>query len=403
MRKLGTKTMGLFVILSVLLTGCWSSFEVNDLAIVSLMGIDVSESKEYEVTVLIIRPQAAFSQSARGGGGGQSPSLVISAKGKSLFEALHNMSKVLSKRMYLGHLQAVIFGEDAARQDVGAALDMIKRQTLIRPNVDLLATKEKAVDIIKTEPILEGTLGAEINQMIKYSNLSASTMVLDVSQFAYALSSDTMDPFTGEISSKPVKGMKVYGDGQKESAAVSLQGAGVFKNGRLIGWMNQDETRGVLWALGRMRTGVNIIKCPGEDQGTISLELTRSSSDLVPKMVDGQLQMLIDINLESNNISEITCSELHLTPEKIEHLNALLENQVKGDISKALKKAQKKWEVDVFKFGRAIYHKYPNEWSKMEPQWRNGGLKNLEVRIKVKAYVRRPELRNDPLEPNEAR
>jgi len=204
--------MGLFFA-SVFLTGCWSAKEVNDLAIINIIGIDQTETGEIEVSTLIPKPSFLFPQTNLGGqGGDQNKFLIETTTGESIFEAMGKLSKSISERVYLGHTNVIIFGEKAARETMESSLDFFRRENEFRPNILLLVTKGKASEIIQTSPELNSTLGQEIRDMVKSDLFASTKMVKDISQFMKDLSSNTTDPVTGVIMPAKEKGVEVEGE-----------------------------------------------------------------------------------------------------------------------------------------------------------------------------------------------
>ncbi|MED3810510.1 Ger(x)C family spore germination protein, partial [Priestia megaterium] len=62
----------LMILVTVLLSSCWSKKELTDLAIVSAMGVDKTEDGRYTVTLQIINPGNVAGELV-GGGDSQSP------------------------------------------------------------------------------------------------------------------------------------------------------------------------------------------------------------------------------------------------------------------------------------------------------------------------------------------
>lgn len=52
-------------LLLISLTGCWSSHEAEENAIIDIMGIDINEKGEYEVTVSIVKSYQIFSLTSK--------------------------------------------------------------------------------------------------------------------------------------------------------------------------------------------------------------------------------------------------------------------------------------------------------------------------------------------------
>ncbi|MEH7107030.1 Ger(x)C family spore germination protein [Bacillus sp. JJ1764] len=396
---------------SFTLTGCWSSREANDLAILNVVGIDKNEAGQFELTALIPKPENRPYQSTSGST--KDKELILTSKGRSLLESMSLLASSLSKEIYLGHVQVVIFGEKAASESMKESLDFLRRENGFRPNIKLLITKGKASDIINKPTQLKNPLGSEIVTFTKTKRRTMSSMVQNLSQFTEDLSMKMKDPFTGEISAAGDEGIQleqvVSGknyvkdassqDSQKKDSDMkqntdtfSIQGTAVFKRDHLIGWLDKDETRGVLWVNGKLKNDVVILSCPNDDSGTISLQINQTSSESTPRIVNGKPKMSVTIKVDGD-IGQITCQNVNLSSDEMEKINMKLKDKIKQEVNHTFVKVKQEWQADVFYFGESIYRKYPNEWKDISSGWRSGGLKEMPVQMKVITNISRYGLR----------
>ena len=392
---------GLFPLILIigLLTGCWSSYEINKLAIVTLLGIDLDESGNYKVSALVVQPTSS-SGTTQSTGHMEPHVLIASSTGNGLYDSLRKLSSALPKKIYWSHLQAIIIGQQAAKEKMVPALDIMLRQHEFRNNIEVLVTKGTAAEIIGLKPNLQGSMGAEVRGVVKFSQNSAMSLVNDIAHFAQDLSNEMRDHITGEISPSIEKGVEIRKD-NKKAPAISIRGSAVFRENRFVGWMNKDETRGVLFLLNRVRRGLLEIPCENAS-GKVNLQLTRVSSQKSPKIVNGSPEMEVTINANAE-IDELTCPGVHLNSVQIEKWNRLLEQEIRNSIEKALQKGQKEWRADIFQFGDAFYKKHPRDWEKLKPHWRDDGLRNMKVHLKITADIVRYGLITDPLQADESR
>ena len=411
-------TIVLFVVL-LSLSGCWSAKKINDLAIINIIGIDQNDAGDIEVSTLLVKPASLFAQTTVGGKeeSFQDKFLIETTTGKNIFEAMGKLSNAISENIYLGHVNVVIFGEDAARDRMESSLDFFRRENNFRPNIKLLVTKGRASDMIKISPEFNLTLGLEIQNMTEKHHYTPTMMVKDLSQFLKDLTSNTIDPITGVVMPAKELGVEAVGENKdtqnkgstektmtetESPRALSTQGTAVFKGGHLKGFLDEDETRGLLSIQGELQNEIVVLSCGEKDNGTISVIIRDTQSQFSPHTTDENMKMLVNIEINAD-ITEITCSNLELDTEKIERLNKQLGDIIVQDASNVLNKAQKQWQTDIFGFGQAIYRKNPREWDQMAPEWRNGTLKKMNVDLKVQANISRYGLLKNPSKANESR
>ncbi|WP_164670172.1 Ger(x)C family spore germination protein [Virgibacillus doumboii] len=403
----------------LLLSGCWSAKEINNLAIINVIGIDENDTGEVEVTAVMAKPYSLFSETAVSGNE-ENKFLIVITTGKSIFEALSNLSATVPEKLYFGHLDAVILGERAARERTESALDFFKRETDFRPNIQLLVTKGSAAELVKTVPQQNLTLGLEINDLVLSNRLATTGMVKDMSQFTEALMSNTTAPYTGVISvAEKKQEIDIHGNKQdtinqqtknKEGdtsanssgndqgnvpKALNLNETAVFKKGQLRGFLDEEETRGFLWIKGEVQSGIVVLNCGKKGEGDVSLNVTNSVSKLIPQVSGKSPKMNVQIEVEAD-IGQLTCKDINLTSKFLNRLNEKFEEKVRREAIMALNKAKNQWQTDIFGFGRAINQKSPKKWNQMASQWKNGLLRETEIDLRVSAIISRYGLFKEP-------
>jgi len=131
------------------LTGCWNSRELNDLAIVSAIGIDKAASKdEYRVTFQLVNPSATATSA--GASTGQPPITIYTSTDHTLFGALRKTSKQASRQLFFAHTQLIVIGEDLARSGIDNLFDIFERSHELRLNSAILVSRDTdAASILK--------------------------------------------------------------------------------------------------------------------------------------------------------------------------------------------------------------------------------------------------------------
>lgn len=158
--------LNLMVIMGVLLTqtGCWSSFEIEDLSLYGGLALDEGEPTETEqdlnkqggsyprknlITATIqIVPVDSFGSTKKSDKGQGAKYLNISETGDSLLEILRQYS-VRLERMVIGHhLKVIIISTKLAqKQSMDQILDFVLRDNDIRPSCTVFLSEGKAMDV----------------------------------------------------------------------------------------------------------------------------------------------------------------------------------------------------------------------------------------------------------------
>lgn len=140
--------LGLFSLL--FLTGCSSYTELNQLGIVSLLGIDVEDS-QYHVYINLIEPQQDNNEQT------QSYSFY-EATGSSIEEAIHRLYLKSHKKIYLSHMDALLLTKEAIDTKLKEIIQYLLRSREIRNNFELMETDSSLTQFFET--------GIEAKEMI---------------------------------------------------------------------------------------------------------------------------------------------------------------------------------------------------------------------------------------------
>ncbi len=151
--------------------------------------------------------------------------------------------------------------------------------------------------------------------------------------------------------------------GAKEVEAL---GMAVFKYGKMVGILNETETRGLLWVKGDVKGGIILIDSP-DGKGKVSLEISKADSEIKPEIRNGQVIMHIKVS-ESAALGEQTTEKNLATLEFIKEVERLQANVIKQEILAALNKS-KQFNSDIFGFGNIVYQNFPDEWQIFRHQW----------------------------------
>ena len=128
------------IIITLFINGC-SYKELNDLAIASALGIDY-ENNEYIISAQVMELKKKENEDL-------STALIYSGKGKSISEALRNISLKYPNSLYLGHLELIILGKGEIEHGINNSLDYFIRTSDARNDaLVLISTKNSAYEII---------------------------------------------------------------------------------------------------------------------------------------------------------------------------------------------------------------------------------------------------------------
>jgi len=372
----------LFGVITVfLLTGCWNRIEVNDIAIVTAIGLDLVEDNMIRLTLQVAIPTKLGPTGGSSGGGKERSTFVISEKGVTVSEAYRNLQMKLSRRVFFSQSRILLIGESLARKGIFNIIDFYTRFQQPRMNSFIMFTEEAASEVIKNIPNLESVSAEETKELAK---LSVGLKVY-VRDFLNMLLTDGVEPYAPQYK---LTSLEV--DTENESGKVqTINGAAVFKKDKLIGWMDETETRGILWLRNEIEGGVISIKIPKEKGGgNISFDIIRSKTQILPHHEHGQMKITVNVTSEMSAIENASKLEL-FNPKVIEEIQKNIEKEIKDRIQIVVNKAQKDFQSDIFGFGQAVYREYPKAWNTFYKKNWNHEFSQVDVNINSKVYIRR--------------
>lgn len=401
----------ILIILTVTQPGCWDRQEVEDLAIMTAIGIEPAPGGRIKLLVQIIDP-ASLTKAAGGGGGSggevaAKPYRNISAEGDTVLEAARALSLGSPRRLFLSHTQMIFFSEDLVRdRGVREFIDFFERDPRVRHSTWLLVGKGDLFSLLDIPGRLESTPSLRIASVIRKQPINSQYAVLNLGDFIRTMESESTQPYTAVAEAIPNPSLPkdpghTIEKGQQPELpyTIRMTGTAVFRGEKLAGYLDQTESRGLLWVRGEVNGGV--VKAPGPNgQGFISLEILRSKTNMRPEIREGQVYMTLQVEVESNLDETSRPLDLEKT-ETMSQLEGILASAVQGEIDAALKKAQQEYQSDVFGFGEALSRKYPRQWEEMKPRWPQI-FPTVQVQCQIKAKIRRTGTIGQPAKSKEA-
>jgi len=374
----------IFIILSaIFITGCWSSHEVNTLAITVCIGIDKTENG-YLVTEQIINPRAIASKRATD----ESPVFLFEAEGKNMEEAIRRITAQTSRRTYNAHLRMVIFGEAAAKDGIRDILDYFTRDSEYRTDFYFaIAKNTTAREILSILTPLESIPGIDLYNSLKLSSEEwAPTKAVRIIELVNSIIAEGKDPVITGVEVTEGVNISDSTEALKQSNKIRktiYTGMGAFKKDKFAGWLNEDESKGYNYITGNVKRALGIYDYGNKVE--ISSEITKAKSAIRALLVDGKLAIDVKLDVKQNVVAvkgEFDVSEV----ENKKILNEIAEKKIKLLCEEALNRAQNELKTDIFGFGEAIHRKYPKLWEGIKADW-NNEFADLPVNITVKVQT----------------
>lgn len=169
-------------------------------------------------------------------------------------------------------------------------------------------------------------------------------------------------------------------------AKVRLFDLGLISGDKLIGWINNDESEGVMWLSNHVKKTTIPFTCAenGKGQRGSSVRITHARTKLRPEPANGKWIMHVDVQAEGT-LLEYDCQGDLADPKQVEEVEKLIEGEITAIMEKGWK-AVRKYKADVIGFGSVIHQKYPKQWSKTSDSW-SELFPSTEVKLSIKVKL----------------
>lgn len=370
------------IIISLLSLSCTGSRQLQTLALVTSIGIDLEDDKII-ITCEIMNP---ISNNSSNSSSGISPnptgSVFAQSVGETVFEAVRNITLNFDRKLFLSHNNILIFGEEFAKKGITGFMDVFLRDSEAKENMYILVAKgAKAYEIIGVKGELSQSSGdylLDILNDFKYNGKCLKVSMSEYYKYHYDIGNEPVIGVVTKIEKKEVDRQK-----SKDNTAkfmLDVAGGAILSRDYLIGYLSSDEIFGYNFITGRIEGGLIKFNTPqGLNKGntiignegkftTVEIIQTKTKRDI--KIDDGKIHLNINVKLSGSLGEEnkgIDISNL----EVIRILEKACSEKVEDLISITMDKGQKEFKQDNFSIGEIVHRQYPKVWKEISNDWNN--------------------------------
>ena len=378
MKKFVLIIITLFILL--ISSGCYNYKEINDMAIVSSIGIDKdNKNDKYIVSAQIMNSKESEDSE-------DSQITVYTKEGDTIHEALRNITLKSPRKLYGNHLSKIVLSEEVAKEGIDNILDIFNRITEVRNEFIITIVKEdKASDVLKVLTTTESIPAEYVKLSLKIADkTSGLTYATKLDEFISLYLKKGIDPVVPvlKIDKKEKKGTTINNiTTTNPISKIVIEDLAVTNKGKLETYLKNEEIIGYNFLRNQIQKMIIPVKCDDENNYASILILKNKTKSNAAKKDN---KYIINFNINSEAIiTEYNCKK-DLTDEKvIKRLEKDTEKKIKRYIKKSLNK-QKETKGKFLGLERIIYLDYPK-------------YKNEDYSVKYNAkvnLVRKGEIRN---------
>jgi spore germination protein KC len=361
------------------------------------IGINKAENGDLIVSYQIVNPTEVAPGIMGGSGGKQPVFTVYESRGKNLMEATRKASKQTSRRLFFGHARMLVFSEKLAKDSIYQAMDMISRDPEVRSTIQVLIARETTPSkILRTFSAIDKVTSDEVAAILKITEENwGENLQQDVNEVLQSIINEGGEPLINGIEIVGDKELAVTAKNYEvgDPARIRLNGMAMFKNGKLKGWVDGPDARGMLWIKGKIKSSAISIPCKGK-KGAAAIEVVRSKTSL-SAITKGEIPAIkIDVYPEAN-IAEANCPVNLEKESEIFKMEKTFDKVIKKEIKKAVRASQMN-NSDVLGFGELLYRENPKKWTSVYKKNYEHIFPKIEVKVNVESRIRRSGMRTSP-------
>jgi Ger(x)C family germination protein len=341
--------------------------DINQAAVVTGVGIDYRQGQ------VIYTTQFAQRASLLDKGTAEPLTENITSQGKTVTEAARSVLLIAPEFPLWAHADVIMIGENLARDNLDILTDFLARNRNLRPEISLLLAYQETPEKLLNVPVpLSPHSGTAINQLLENNeSLEGVHVKVITKDFLSHLITPGIDPVLPQIS-------------LSENNNLYLSGMAVFKGRRMVGSLNEQESRGYRWLNYKANQGGTLTVYSPIDKKALTFMITNISNKIRPLFKDDQLQCRIEVNTSLNLLEQTGEGNLMTGPRR-RQMEQLANKEIKRQIESCIDKAQS-LHSDILGLGLMTYRYYPEYWQEVQDDWYKI-YPHLQTQIKVESRL----------------
>lgn len=367
--KLTVMRIAIISLSILLLSGCWSQREIEDLSITVAAALDIghiaSEEQEFEkkgadyprnqritLTYQVAKPE----QSGQEASGSKKKYRNVSLSGDSLYQISREISLKEANPIFGQHYKALVIGSDLAQQlNLRDVLDFFMREQEFRQSCLVYISRGTGQEVLDVN--LPGDVPA-------FRLLGISDNHYRTNRLLKPLSLTNLLEKLNSMISFMIQNVATANGELKLSGASVISGS----TGKQLGYLDEEDMEAANWILGGSKGGV--LKSKDIITNQISVyEITNVKSQITPHVENGRISFDVRVKSDGRLGEQMISNGNDFDNKFIRRLEEDAEKQIKELVTKLLDKLQKKFHADVLGFGDKLRIAYPRLWEQEKKTW----------------------------------
>ena len=374
MRAIKSMKAAAILLCVLLLTGCWDKIEIEDRLFVLSIGVDSVELAEKKAskdkyTLSFVSP--VVDQIKEGPG----PAFrTYKTVDNSIIMSLSQLLERFSKKQFFGHTRNIFFGEDVLKDEklLKEILDGISRYHEFHNSMYAYIVPGRAEEGFKVKPMYDKLLAPYIAGIIENSDYTSKVIKLTLLEMAIMLENQKGGLVIPRIN-----------PGKEE---VKISGAGVLKDYKLIGYLDDQETSVYNWLTDKAKGGDIAVEYKGISTVFRHFDFDRKIE--LSKVENGNIYLNYIMETEGS-IEEFMIGKEILDNVLLKEISREVEKRIENEGEKLIKKFQQEFKADLIG-ARDYLSKYqPKLYKTIEKDYEKFFTDSMVIEVTANVNIRR--------------
>ena len=374
MRAIKSLKAAAILLCILLLAGCWDKIEIEDRLFVLSIGVDSvkveeQQASEDKYTLSFVSP--VVDQIKEGPG----PTFrTYKTVDNSIIMSLSQLLERFSKKQFFGHTRNIFFGEDIMKDEklLKEILDGISRYHEFHNSMYAYIVPGRAEEVFKVKPMYNKLLGPYIAGIVENSDYTSKVIKLTLSDMIIMMENQK----GGLVIPKLVPG--------KEE--VKINGAGVLKDYKLIGYLGDQETSVYNWLTNNARGGDIAVEY--KDISMVFRHFTFNRKIELSKVEDGNIYLNYNMETEGS-IEEYMMGKDILDNALLKEISREVEKRIENEGEKLIKKFQQEFKTDLIGARDYLSKYHPKLYKAIEKDYEKFFTDSMVIEVTANVNIRR--------------
>ncbi|NWL88082.1 Ger(x)C family spore germination protein [Paenibacillus sp. 79R4] len=356
-----------------LLTSCWNSKDIQNMAYVTAIGFDYKDGKY--VTYVQVLNFANVAKSETNLSGKNVPTWIGKGEGSTVTQSLNSIYSTAQLRVFWGHVKAIVFSDEFLKdgERIRSSYDFVNRYREIRYNIPVYGTRESMRDIFAMKSNLNIS---PLQTLMESPEMTYSQRSSIMPLHGYKLVALINEPAGAPLLPSLAIDHQAWTEDTDQKPMFKIDGAYFFKGTVAKDWFSEDDLQGYRWMQKKLQR--SIIDIPNDIEPEAAIVLENPKSEVHHVVRNGHVNFTIKLKLNAY-VDEL---RRNLKKQEIEQMAAqAIEKQIRHTFMKGVAR-----KVDIFNLTECLYRENPKKWRELESE--GGFMIDKESLVNVKVHVK---------------